>query len=257
MIYLDDQGGSGNREKGISPASLVHTLKPMLDDRNLPLTVKTLPAGDVKFIGCGPEGRPVRVGVEIKTVNEFLSSIYTKRLSRLQVPLMVKHYEDKWLIVEGQIRRSDNGRVELLHPFLGWVEPLGASHDWGTVQSFLLSLRIKGGINVWFVADRDGTADWIASLYYWWRKDWDKHTTFNGVYLGANAQPEDSGGDLVPVGKVRTAASVLFGAKRARTKVLTVAPTFEAMVQTPLETWKKILGPVLGEQAYKILRSRE
>lgn len=246
MIYLDNQGG---RSEAYAHADLTSTIGEMLTDRSVPWESRKLKYGDASLIGNGPGGQPVRVGVEIKKVGDFLSSIYNQRLAGHQLPGMARCYDRSWLVVEGRMRCSPNGRLEYATKW-GWSEPKGGSHDWRAVQSYLLTLTVIGGVHVQATEDREGTADFLASLHYWWGKK---------VHRGLEAldyQPA-SHSAFTSTSTARAVAAQLdaIGYTRSGT-VVAAFGTVEAMAAASLKEWQKVVGPKVGKAAYESLRRR-
>lgn len=234
MIYLDPRAGSGD-------------LEPYLERLAIPVTVQTLKFGDAMLIGEGPEG-PVRVGIEIKQAEEFLSSIYSHRLTGHQLPGMFRIYNRVHLLIEGAMRRSEDGKVEVQSKWSGWKEPV-QSHDWKAVQGFLLTLQIEGGVILHQSGGREETAALLGCIRYWSRKP--RHTSLNIHYYGNTstrfAQPSPA---------IRFAEQLDgVGFKRAG-KVVAAFQTAEGMVQAGLAEWQSLLGPVIGKRAYDSLRSK-
>ncbi len=245
MIYLDNQGGSGH--KGAAAASLEYTLKPCLDDLAIPVTMTRLKFGDASLVGNGPDG-PVRVGIEIKKVDEFLTSIYTHRLTGYQLPGMFRIYNRVHLLIEGGMRRSDDGKVEVQSKWGGWSEPV-QSHDWKAVQGFLLTLQIIGGVILHFSGGREETAATLGVIRYWYRKP--THTSLNIHYYG-----NTSTRFAEPSPAIRFAEQLDgVGFKRA-SKVAGAFVSAEGMVAASLKDWQILLGPVIGKRAYDSLRSK-
>ena len=69
-----------------------------------------LPAGDVEFLGNGPEGRPMLVGVEHKTVEDAVACMRNGRFAE-QARAMREYFDVSWLCVEGEISVADRKSV--------------------------------------------------------------------------------------------------------------------------------------------------
>lgn len=221
----------------------------MLTDRSVPWESRKLKYGDASMIGNGPGGQPVRVGVEIKKIPDLLSSLYSQRLAGTQLPGMARCYDRSWLVVEGRMRCGSNGRLEYVTKW-GWSEPKGGSHDWRAIQSYLLTLAVIGNIHIQTTEDREGTADFLCSLRWWWSKT--KHRGLEALdYQPAVASP------FTPVGTARLVAAQLDGIGYHRSaNVVAAFGTVEGMVQASLKDWQKAVGPKVGRAAYESMRRR-
>lgn len=145
MIYLDDRAGSGY-------------LEPMLRARGIQVTMTRLPAADVKIMGDGPGGAAVNVGVEVKTIGDFVSSWHTGRLAGTQLPKMQRLYYQAWLLV------------------IGDVEDAAYTMMASEYEGYMISMRTIGGLLVKEVRGSGRAADWLKTLHGWWTgKDYDQH----------------------------------------------------------------------------------
>lgn len=141
-----------------------------------------LSAGDVAITGNGPRGT-VRVGVEVKSITDLISSFSNGRLQDTQIPGMQKEYDVLWLLYYGVYRPSPvDGSLEILRGKRGWqTYQIGArAVPYGYVESFLLTLTAVG-VHVKRVQHlrKDEAlaecAEWIGVLARWWSKPWAKH----------------------------------------------------------------------------------
>lgn len=242
MIYIDNQGGSGHA--GAEAASLEFTLKPILDDMAIPNQMTRLKYGDAMMIGQSTEG-PMRVGVEIKKVDEFLTSIYTHRLTGHQLPGMFRVYGRVHLIIEGQWRRGEDGKVELATKWGSWTQPHGGSHDWKAVTGFLLTLQVEGGVIVHYTRDRDETAAQLGSILAWSRKA--KHSSLNVHYTPSKKFTKPS--DATRFAEATEGVSFARGGN-----VVAAFRSGIGMAAATLKEWQKVLGPKVGETAYNSWR---
>lgn len=169
MITVDPRAGS---EELIEP----------LRDRGHDVRVKRMPFGDVAFLGQGPEGRPVKVGIEVKKIGDFLSSVYTGRLGGYQLPGMLEHYDYCFILVQGRAKCGEDGEVLLHHKFAGWVEPAGGRSQYMAYVSMQMTLALLGNAMVIFSEDTEDSADLITAMFKWWTKKWTAHTTLKKKY---------------------------------------------------------------------------
>lgn len=165
MLFVDSRIGSFD-------------LEPMLKSLGAPVELTTLEFADCCFVGSGPEGRPVQVGIELKKLNDMLSCITTGRFSGHQLPGLVQNYDEIWLIVEGIYRA--NPRDGILETYKGgdWrAVELGARRwQYRDLEAFLTTAEVKAGVRVRRTNSRDETARVVAGLYAWWTAtDYEDH----------------------------------------------------------------------------------
>lgn len=165
MIYLDDRtGGPSNRAKS-------HDLAPLLPSALA--SVVRLPYGDAAFFGNGPGGT-LLVGVEIKTLEDCLSSLVSGRLPGHQAPGMVRDYDVRYLIVQGSWKTDPHGVLQYRR---GRDVTVGRKrftftdlHNWITTLESVAGFRIRRTLS------RTETAATVLALYRWWNgKPFDKH----------------------------------------------------------------------------------
>ena len=177
-LLIDDRTGS---------AELLPMLPPAVREK---ATVCRLDYGDAAWMGNGPDG-PVAIGVERKAIRDLVNSITTGRLSGHQLVGMQEAYGHSYLVVEGMWRTNpEDGVLEVwgrppvvtgmgakLRVKPGWVPlELGSRRFMGKmVDGFLNTLAIMAGVKVWRTSNLRETALWVANVFNWWQKPWDKH----------------------------------------------------------------------------------
>ena len=169
-MLIDSRAGSG------------HLVSP-LRGQGIPAHRARLDVADAAFVGMGARG-PILVGVEIKSVTDLIDSIHTGRFVSNQLPGLVGLYDEAWLAVHGRTRSDTQGYLEFWHPVRGrW---LAADHGraWKThdVEAWLLTIEVKAGIRIKRVDDEDGLVQWLATLFRWWGKPFDRHHAARALY---------------------------------------------------------------------------
>lgn len=135
-----------------------------------------LPSGDVAFSGRGPDG-DVLIGVEVKKLDDLMSSETTGRLAGTQLPRMIRDYEggQAWLLGIGRYRPGFNGRLELDRHGRWHTYSIGRTPvPFAYLESFLTEMTAIG-IHIKFVADEREAVCWLLCLHNWWQKPWDQH----------------------------------------------------------------------------------
>lgn len=187
VIYVDYREGSK------------HLINPL---RKLGLAVEKtdLPYGDVAFEGRGVDNASVMIGVELKKMNDLVSSLRSGRLVDHQIPGMVGPdgiYKFAWVLVEGQYKGGKMGELLSLTP-RGWRQVPGQMTV-SELQKRLFSIAF-GGVRVAHVNRDEDTVEWLRDLYRWWTdKALDQHQTTHEVH-----QP----GGIVPVSDFRATLMV-------------------------------------------------
>lgn len=167
MILVDPRAGSKD------------LIAPLLR-AGLPVEPATLDYGDLTFSGRGEKGAPLSIGIEHKSVGDFLSSLVDDRLVA-QVSGMAEGYARRYLVIEGAwVERQG----KLVRPAFGRV----AAEYKGVppaleVEKRLLSLSLRAGFTVEKCATQVDTVRFITALYRTWTdKDLDQHKSHLAIY---------------------------------------------------------------------------
>ena len=139
-----------------------------------------LNSGDVCFVGNGPTGL-VTVGVELKELNELITSTDNNRLQGTQLPRMLDEYNEVWLLYYGVYRASPVGNQLQLRYGGQWRNHYVGKRavPYVYLEGFLLALTAIG-VNVKHVATKAEAAAWLAELVRWRTKPWGKHKSLRG-----------------------------------------------------------------------------
>jgi ERCC4-type nuclease len=153
-------------------------LLPLFKRYKAPTKIVTLPAADFAFTGQGPDGE-VSVGVERKTIGDFCQSFTSGRFTSHQLPLLHKHYDYVFLIVEGMARREDqDGTIVVWSGASGWRPQAGLT--WTSFQGVLTTLQLRAGVFVRETINNGETAGLVAGLWRWFSRDWSAHESHLG-----------------------------------------------------------------------------
>lgn len=199
---------------------------------DIPCELTTLEFGDACFIGNGPAGE-ILIGIERKTIRDLISSMTSGRLSGHQLPGMVETYAYRWLLVEGRYRRSADGFVEI--PWKNGWETVRLMYS--ALESYLLTLSLRGGLHVQRSYDLVESARWLGELLNWWTgKEWREHRSHLAM-----AQPVDPSVWQRPNLCQRMAAQ-LPGIDQKSRDVAAKFKTVAAMVAAEESEWRAIPG---------------
>lgn len=202
--------------------------------------------GDVEIVGAGPEGRPVLVGVEIKSAQEIVEAITDTRFVGHQLVGLLESYEIGYLLVEGTMVAAPNRELLFLKIKDGKakLEPASrGSHTWTfeVLQSFLRSIE-RSGLRVATTPDRRSTAAWIASLFRSWAKPWEAHKSLARIHhtISDNPNPLEL---FSATTKMKVADDLIkgIGWERARAAA-SHFPSVRAMVNATEREWLAVDG---------------
>lgn len=167
-----------------------------LRNHHLDARLRRLDYGDVWFEGWR-KNEVVKVGVELKRVDDLIGSMLSKRLIDRQLPGMFKDYDVGYLLIEGVWRPTRWGGIEILKcrdRWSGWV-PCKSSVSYAQVNRFLMTLQNFGGVQVVRVADESETAAYIVDLFRWWQKR--RHKAHLGFHVRPTFDPAAVDADTV------------------------------------------------------------
>lgn len=143
VMLIDDREGSKD---------LIHS--PALRDV---ATLARLDSGDVAILGNGPDGPgTLNVGIEYKSVMDFLSSMATGRLTGTdgQLDRMLREYDVVWLLIRGTYRAGPGNRLEVLRGGRFRTHRIGGRDvPYGYVESALTAMALEAGVFTKQVAD--------------------------------------------------------------------------------------------------------
>jgi ERCC4-type nuclease len=156
--------------------------------------------GDFVFTGAGPDGQDFTIGVELKNINDYISSaLTTDRLPSEQIPSMLNAYAYNYLLLMGAFRASTTCAVEILETFPlpgGIVKHVWAgartgyketsretrSVPFSRLVSSIHSTTFGNGVHLLTAADEFSACWTLYYLWRFWQKPWEDHT-FNGTRL--------------------------------------------------------------------------
>jgi len=204
----------------------------------VPVEPAILPAGDVEFVGIGPEGRPVMVGVEVKKLNDVLTCMRDGRFAE-QLRGMGESYEIKWLLIEGRIRNVSPNDTMQIASGTRWRDD--GHYRYQEFTSWLQTMCMRGGVLLWRTENQEETVAWLRSLHLWWTmREYESHRAHLEYY-----HPSLVGG-ITPFEAPTTlqrVAAVLPGIGETRSKA--VAGHFSSVKEmscASVDEWCKIHG---------------
>jgi ERCC4-type nuclease len=251
-VKVDPRAGSGD-------------LLPMFQMAGIPSAHEQLDYGDVSLVGRGPDERPVFIGIEIKTVNDLIQCLVSKRFvgqredgTPGQLGGLLQTYELVYVVVEGTMINV-NGELRIAKA--GRVDKPAGDRPWryDQVQGFLHSIR-RAGVDVVPTVSRRDTADWIGSLWRWWNvKSYEEHDSV--IAMKQKPLLFDLRDTYTVTRKMKIAAQLAegVGMRRARAAAEHFAYTDPiGMVSAPMDEWLKVdgFGRKLAERIHSEMRRR-
>jgi len=132
---------------------------------------------DCEWVGFGIEC-PIRVGVEIKTVNDVLQSMQNGSLAT-KARGLVNTYDRTYLIVEEVGRPGQEGILEHYVKGRFWAAAkLGSQtrgFQYSAFEKFLFTIQERANIRVRTTVNRDATIALVAAMYRWWQEGEEAH----------------------------------------------------------------------------------
>lgn len=175
-LLIDKRVGSGELAKYLA---MIH----------LPVTVvPELPFGDFAFLGNGPEGSLVPIGIERKALKDFVNSFYSGRLAAHQLPGMLQGgtgflviyivLEGLWRVdIQSGLISVPSGKKNQKGKFV-WedLEVAGKGFMYRELEHIMMTLENKGGVIFRRTGNKPETGRFISALYHWWTdKEWEAH----------------------------------------------------------------------------------
>lgn len=166
MIQIDDRTGSDR-------------LGASIRKRKVKTDMCRLDFGDAAFIGSGPGGRPVSVGIEYKIVSDALKCITDGRFAGHQLIGLTQSYEVVILLLEGRTRPdAREGLLQVQHDKGYWYDARVGQRSfmYHALDNWLLTLSFKAGIRVIRTGNLDESAAAVIDLFRWWTdKEYEAH----------------------------------------------------------------------------------
>lgn len=181
MIFVDPRYGTAKAGRTSAQKAVALALAGF---PGIVVEESVLPFGDFTFLGHGPDDAVLQVGIELKTVSDFVTSMQTGRLAGYQVPGLLETYQRAYIVVQGFYRANRRtGALEMPAGNRWRALQVGQRPVfWSDVEKFISSLE-ELGIRVRRTRTPNETASVIGQvLYPFWQKPYDEHATFHAHY---------------------------------------------------------------------------
>lgn len=128
--------------------------------------------GDIAFLGNGEnKGEFYSIGIERKTLPDFISSFNSGRLTGHQLPGLLTTYNVIYLVIEGIWRiNPESGYIEMARRGSRWDLLTTDCKIWDgkTIMGVINTLMVKCGVHLWKTSTNKETVKFIQFLYHWW-----------------------------------------------------------------------------------------
>ena len=204
----------------------------------VPVEETILEAGDMAFVGNGPDGQ-VTIGVEYKKLGDLIQSMRNGRFAD-QLRAMKQHYDISWLLIEGGIKGYHPRSPVFIRSGSKRPFKVPGNVSYHEIVSWCMTMCMHGGVLVWRTDNQEETVAWLRSLYLWWTtKEYHDHTAMLDFYVpppvGANPFRGPTLCQKVAVALPRV------GSKKA-IKASKHFQSVAAMVNATEEQWAEIPG---------------
>ena len=247
MIQVDDRAGSAQ-------------VAPLLKGLGVTASLTRLGYGDVAFLGNGPDGIPVNVGVEIKSPSDLISCIQSGRFAGHQLPGMIACYDHLYLLIVGEWRaRIPDGVLEYRKPGHGggmyWAEAGGGQRRWmwRDLEAWLMTMRVMGGVQVVAAVSYPMAAQWLKAAYNWYQRP--EHKSHLVMYSGKNFASDVA--LLVKPSLARRVAAELPGIGEKKSALVAARfKSLDEMAGATVREWMGIegIGKRMAEQIVRAVR---
>ena len=156
MIFVSSETGSTHLVSPLRKAGL-----PVEDPIKLDYA-------DLEFSGRGMKGVATSIGIEIKKLSELTSD--WDRFAGEQIPKMVKHYDYRYLMYQGEWRQDRKGKL-LRRTSASSFRPLHGQCNASALRKKLYGLPLRAGVLTYPTRDELDTVRHIVDLYRMWNDD--------------------------------------------------------------------------------------
>lgn len=258
VITVDDREGSAQ-------------LAPLLRAKGLPVTVSRMAYGDISFLGVGPEGEPVPIGIEVKSVRDVLQCITNGRFAGHQLPGLVQTYKQVYLLMEGQWRPDPkDGRLEVRHGHGHgggqWIDATVGQRRfmYKDLLSWLCTISIKGGIKIERCCDWGEAILFISTLYRWWEgkkgEGWNEHESHLALNVAGDADFYRDHALLVRPSLLRRVAKELPGVGVDKSAAMAACfSSVQALVEADISTIALVpgIGRTMAQRIHTAIRAED
>jgi len=238
MILIDDRKGSKEFYPKLSKLTTCE--------------LSRLEFADFAFIGNGRGNKTYSIGVERKTIPDFIDSMHSGRLSGHQLSGLLKHYDIVYILLEGiwkeapltnkliRFDKKRKGPVDL--DFSGKAVTSRQINNFANSITINAALEYNCTVLFWRTPNQSQSVSWLRDTYLWWQKDFNKHSSHK--QLQKPKEPRRAG--LLNFQKPSTLQMMLMGVPdlgEKKSKVLSERfKTMQELVTAPVEDIAELHG---------------
>jgi ERCC4-type nuclease len=236
-ILVDPRVGSGE-------------FAPILEKLGVRAELAMLEAADFSISGRAADGSTACVGIERKTIADFLTSCLSGRLSGEQLPKLAENYDVVYLLLEGRCARGSDGELLIEHHGRIQTVPWGFKvWTYDELLGRILTLSQRAGLQFLRTESATESANAVVATYWWWIKGEGAHTSHLQMHK-PRLVASNPLGDIVPKtpeekqkAQVALTASTLPGVGQSRAEAAAeVFPSIATMVMADEDAWKAVPG---------------
>lgn len=261
MILIDDRDGS-------SKLLDLPVLEGYAQATRLDFEVdgRVVPCGDVMMSGHGPDNSTITIGVEVKSIDDLLTSISNGRLGGTQIPRMCKAlnrgrpaYDRLFLLYYGQYRPGPGHALQVRRHGKWKTFRVGSrAVPWSYLEGFLISAQMLTPFKVIHVYDEHEAGCWLRTMAHWLEKPWDKHKAMS-VFDRSRELSAPPDADPVEEQIAKTAASLPAIDYIRGWNIARHYDSVEEFINTDKSTLMQVrgIGPVIAKAAVTAIRRRK
>lgn len=164
----------------------------------------TLSSGDICFTGIGPGESSILIGIEVKSIEDLLSSLQSKRLQD-QLKRMAIDYTIRRLLCYGRYKPGPNDSILIWEEKKEKVDKNGKSYflpakwtesysgyKYSMFSRFLVSPSFTNLFIYDHVESQSDAARWIYETYKEWNKPWKSHKSMRSGMNGEKRRETES-----------------------------------------------------------------
>lgn len=149
---------------------------------DIPVQKAKLEFADFSFLGNNTTDKaeePILVGIERKTIRDFINSMVTGRLSGHQVIGLLNSYNVVYIIIEGIWRANAEKLIEIYRGNTWELLKYGQRVFYAReIYNYINTLSILCNIRCLRTVNKTETVGLISAWYYWWTEKYlDEHNS--------------------------------------------------------------------------------
>jgi len=144
---------------------------------------------DFAFTGHYDDG-DILVGIERKTIGDFVNSMCSGRFSGKQLIGMLNSYHYLYLIIEGIFRANPTNGLLEVYKRGGWYVYWAGNRQFMArdIWAFMNTVQVVCGFHCYHTNNPSDTSYYVRALYHWWTKEYGEHKGHLQPHTGATVE---------------------------------------------------------------------